>query len=167
LRFINRSMSGGEESGEESGSRFLRKKVIIPVVLAVIIGVAGYYEISLYEQGVVQTSVVTGKITQVQLPTSGPGAGAAKEIGNPGAIGVAAAGGGNYGLTYVTISVPSGSFTQTFSCSVLAYSVGQTVKVADQLLRSGQHVYSPDVACRGTVSAFQSLHITNTTSSSG
>jgi hypothetical protein len=164
--FNHYAMSGEGDRGEESGSRIIRKKVIIPVVLAVIIAVAGYYGISAYEQSVVQTSVVTGKITLVELPTSGPGAGAAAQMGNPGAIGVAAAGGGRYGFAYVTISVPSGSFIHALTCSSLPYAVGQSVRVADQLLRNGQHQYAPDIACRGTVSPFASLHLTTTTTTS-
>ncbi len=166
LMFSNYMMSAEQEGVVEPGSRILRKKVIIPVVLIIVVALGGYYGISTYEQAVVQTSVVTGSITQVQLPTSGPGAGAAGDMGNPGLQGVAAAGGGSYGFTYISISVPSGTFVQTLTCTALPYSVGQTVMVADQLLRNGQHVYTPDVACRGQVSPFMSLHLSTTTSSS-
>jgi len=122
----------------------MNRRVIASIVFAVVgVSVVGYYESSRYEGNVVQTSVVTGKITGVQ---------------STGAAG--------NGLSIVTVSVGSASFTQPMSCGTVPYYVGETVLVADQLLRSGQHQYSSDVACNGGVSPYQSLISAQTVSSS-
>lgn len=154
----------------------MNTKVIISlVVVALLVISVGYYEYSSYEQTAVQTTVVTGKITNIMSSAAGPGG-----LALPGAVappGAAPPGAApqapavktttsNAGVSIVTISVGSGNFSTLFQCSpVRGYSVGQTVKVADQLLRSGQHSYAPDVACPGTPSPFQSLHLAQTTAS--
>jgi hypothetical protein len=124
----------------------MNKKAILAVfVVVVIVGAVGYYEYTGYEQQVVQTTVVMGKITGIQSSGIPKGAN-----------------GATTGATYVTIAVGSDSFSQLISCVTFPFFVGQSVQVADQLLRSGQHQYYPDIACRGQVSAFKSLHISQT-----
>jgi hypothetical protein len=165
MKFSTLASSGeqGDFGEEEPSSRIGNKKVLIPVILVVIIaGAAGYYLYTNYEQAVVQTSVVTGKITAVQAQGNAIGPGNAMQGGNPGGLG---GGAKSSGLTYVTITVGSTSFIESLPCTTAPYATGQSVQVADQLLRSGQHVYSPDVACRGAISAFKSLHITTSRSS--
>jgi len=155
------------ESGRELRSTVMNKRVIASVVLAIVILSVGYYGFSGYEQGVVQTSVVTGMVTGVQSTGGTIGPGVAQQNGNLANIAAAqAGGGGEYGLSYLTISVGSESFTQTLRCGVSPYYGGETVQVADQLLRNGQHRYFPDTACSGAVSPFQSLHLSQTNSSS-
>jgi hypothetical protein len=137
----------------------MNKKVIASIVLViVVVSVLGLYEFSVYEQGVVQTSVVMGTVTSVQA--SGPQA----------AGGLFAAAGAkkaaSSGVSIITITVGSVSFTQVLGCGTLPAYNGETVQVADQLLRSGQHQYLPDIACKGSVSPFKSLHITSTSSTS-
>jgi hypothetical protein len=120
--------------------------VVVVVIIALSIG---YYEYSGYEQTVISTTVVTGKITGLQSSAIPKGAN-----------------GATTGATYVTIKVGNSTFNQLISCVTFPYFQGMTVTVADQLLRSGQHQYAPDIACKGQVSAFKSLHLSSTTTSS-
>jgi hypothetical protein len=131
----------------------LHKKAVVGLALVGVIAVAalGYVGYNYFEGAVVQTSVVTGNVTAVdssstQLAGSGP-------VPN---------------ISRVTVKVGSDSFDVVLSCSPAPYKVGQTVQVADQLLRGGQHQYSADVACRGGVSPFHTLYPaqTNTTATS-
>src|SRR5690242_16161001 len=117
---FNTLASSGEQgdygSQEETTSRMGNKKVLIPVVLVVIIAVAaGYYFYTNYEQAVVQTSVVSGKITAVQTQGNAIGPGNAMQGGNPGGLG--AGGAKSAGLTYVTITVGSSSFIESLPCN--------------------------------------------------
>jgi hypothetical protein len=121
-----------------------RRVLISVVVVALVVASVGYYEYSSYEQTVLQTSVVTGKISNIQgtpipLPTPGKSA--------------------TGGASLVTVSIGSISFVQIMPCSpVKGAFVGETVQVADQLLRSGQHQYAPDIACSGSASPFRSVY---------
>lgn len=161
------AMSGEtEETADESRSRFMGKRFIVSALAVLVLLVSAYYAVSAYGESVVQTTVDTGTIATIQLPTSAPGAApAAGNLGGPAPPPVPALGGSS-ALTYVVISVGSASITQTLPCSTVHYTVGQTVKVADQQLRDGQHRYFPDVACRGQLSPFQSVNISQTTNSS-
>jgi hypothetical protein len=163
MRFIQAMSPDDQEAKEASGSRFMRPKVIIPVVIIVFVLLAGFFEVSAYEQGVVQTTVVTGTITTVQAPAQSQAA-----LPAPGAAPAAAvpAVGGSNSLTYVGISVGSASITQALACSNVRYAAGQTIKVADEQLRDGAHRYLPDVACRGMMSPFQTAMSSQTTTSS-
>jgi hypothetical protein len=166
MKFSNAISGEQEENAEESRSRFMGKKFIISALVVIVLLVSAYYVVSAYGGSVVQTTVVTGTIATVQLPSSAPGAApAAGNLGGPAAPPVPAVGGGST-LTYVVISVGSTSITQALPCSNVHYTVGQTVKVADQQLRDGQHRYFPDVACRGQISPFQSVSVSQTTNSS-
>jgi hypothetical protein len=167
MKFSNHQMSGEQEdTAEESRSRFMGRKFIVSALVVIVLLVSAYYAVSAYEGSVVQTTVVTGTITTIQLPSSAPGAApAAGNLGGPAPLPVPAVGGSST-LTYVVISVGSASITQVLPCSSVHYTVGQTVKVADQQLRDGQHRYFPDVACRGQASPFQSVKVSQTTSSS-
>ena len=149
--------------GDESSSGFSRRrKIVVSIVIVVILVAAVGFVYPSYEQQVVSTTVVTGKISSVNASTpAGPVPGVA-----PGAVPALGAAPSTGAITYVTISVPSGSFTQILACGTSSYYAGQTVHVADQLLRSGQHQYVPDIACKGSVSAFKSLQITSTSTSS-
>ena len=167
MKFSSHSMSGEAEQTEAgSGSRFRGRKFIISVVAIIVLLASAYFVVSVYGGSVVQTSVVTGTITTIQLPSSAggaaPGAGA---LGGPAPAAVPAVGGSS-SLTYVVISVGSTSITQVLACSNTPYTVGQTVKVGDEQLRDGQQRYFPDVACRGQLSPFQSMKISETTNSS-
>lgn len=147
----------------------MNKGVIAAViVLLVVVSAVGYYEYSGYQQAVVQTSVVTGTITSIQAASAGtagavPGQAGGGALGQAGGAGVK---GPITGSEFVTISIGSVSFTQVLPCTTAPYRDGVTVRVADQLLRSGQHQYVADIACRGGVSPFASLHINQTSSSS-
>jgi len=166
MKFSNAVSGEHEEAAEESRSRFVGKKFIVSGLLVVVLLVSAYYVVSAYEASVVQTTVVAGTITTIQLPSSAPGAApAAGNLGGPAPLPVPAVGGSS-ALTYVVISVGSASITQVLPCSSVHYTVGQTVKVADQQLRDGQHRYFPDVACRGQSSPFQSVKVSQTTNSS-
>jgi hypothetical protein len=155
-----------EETPEESRSGFMGKKFIASALVVIVVLVSAYYVVSAYGGSVVQTTVVTGTITTIQLPSSTPGAApAAGNLGGPAPTPVPALGGSS-ALTYVVISVGSTSITQALPCSNVQYTVGQTVKVADQQLRDGQQRYFPDVACRGQPSPFQSVKVSETTNSS-
>ncbi|MDA4118612.1 MAG: hypothetical protein OK455_09740 [Thaumarchaeota archaeon] len=126
----------------------MKKSILASIVLVVVVvSIIGYYEYSTSEGGVVQTTVVSGKITSLQSSAIPAGANGATS-----------------GATYVTITVGSTSFSQLISCVTFPYFVGMTIQVADQTLRSGQHHYSPDIACKGSVSPFKSLHLSQTTS---
>ncbi len=128
----------------------MKMNVVVSVILVlVIISAVGYYEYSMYEQTVVQTTVVMGKITGIQSSAIPKGAN-----------------GATTGATYVTVSAGSASFSQLISCVTFPYYVGMSVQVADQLLRSGQHQYFADIACKGSVSPFKNLQLTQTSSSS-
>lgn len=165
MKFSEATSGEHEDAGEEPQSRLGRRKLIVSALVIVVILVSAYYALSAYGGSVVQTTVVTGTITTVQLPSSTPGAPAAGNLGGPAPTPVPAIGGSS-SLTYVVISVGSTSITQALACSSVRYTVGQTVKVADQLLRDGQHRYFPDVACRGQLSPFQSVSVSQTTNSS-
>ena len=166
MKFSKAASGEQEETGEESGSRFMGRKFIVSALLIIVLLVSAYYVVSAYEDSVVQTTVVTGTITTIQLPSSSPGAApAAGNLGGPAPLPVPAVGGSS-ALTYVVISVGSTSITQILPCSSVQYKAGQTVKVADQQLRDGQQRYFPDVACRGQVSPFQSVNVSQTTNSS-
>jgi hypothetical protein len=165
MKFSGHSMSGEDEAtAEESRSRFMGKKFIVSALVIVVLLVSAYYVVSVYGGSVVQTTVVTGTITTIQLPSSAPGA--APAAGNLGGAAPLPALGGSSTLTYVVISVGSTSITQALPCSNVQYRVGQTVRVADQQLRDGQQRYFPDVACRGQLSPFQSVKVSQTTNSS-
>ena len=152
--FRTPARSAGQKDDQIADVSFvtLHKKAVIGLVLVGVIAVAalGYFGYNYYEGAVVQTSVIPGKVTVVdssstQLAGSGP-------VPN---------------ISRVTVTVGSDSFDVVLSCSPAPYKVGQTVQVADQLLRGGQHQYSADVACRGDVSPFRSIYPaqnTNTTS---
>jgi hypothetical protein len=144
----------------------MKKKMIASIVVAaLVVGILAYYEYSSYEGVVVQTTVVSGKITGIEA--SGPGGGGVPSPAPGGAVAGAPAGGAKTtsagGVSFITISVPGDSFTQELGCGTLPYFSGQTVQVADQLLQNGQHQYVADIACKGDVSAFKSLHLTSTT----
>jgi hypothetical protein len=128
----------------------LKLVVVLAVIAVIVIGYAGYLGVSSYEGAVVSTSVTTGKVTNIQSSSSVISSG--NQVVPP--------------VTRVTITVGSTSFDAVLSCSSTSYRVGNTVKVADQLLRSGAHQYAPDVACKGDVSPFQALYPSSTTSSS-
>jgi hypothetical protein len=140
----------------------MKKSIIgLIVFVLVVVAVIGYYEVSSQKGTLVSTNVVTGKITAVLV--SGAPAG-------PGVPGVTlkTSTSSKAGVTLVTISTPSGSFTQILQCGTAPYYDGETVQVADQLFSSGQHQYSPDIACTGGVSPFKVLYphgYTSTTSS--
>jgi hypothetical protein len=167
MKFSNGSMSyEREETAEDSRSRFMGKKFIASALVVIVLLVSAYFVVSFYGGSVVQTTVVTGTITTIQLPSSAPGAApAAGNLGGPAPAAVPALGGSST-LTYVVISVGSTSITQALPCNNVQYTVGQTVKVADQQLRDGQHRYFPDVACRGQLSPFRSVNVSQTTNSS-
>ena len=153
------------ESGEASSSFFTKRKLaVLVVIVLVVVGTAGFYVIPSYEQQVVSTTVVSGKITGINA--SIPAVAAVPGVAQGGAIPALGPKPTTGAITYVTISVSSGSFTQILACATSPYYSGQTVRVADQTLRNGQHQYVPDVACKGEVSPFRSLQITTTTSSS-
>ncbi len=134
----------------EAPPRFSRKKVLATIAIVVAISAFAYYEYSAYEGAIVQTSVVTGKVTAVNNSSSAPA--------GPGLV---------PSMSSVTVTIGSSSVSQFLLCSPAPYRVGQSVQVADQLLRSGQHQYAPDVACRGAVSPFKSVMAKTTTTSSG
>ncbi len=166
MKFINAMSGEHEETAEEPRSRLMGKKFIVSALVVIVLLVSAYYAVSAYGESVVQTTVVTGTITTIQLPSSTPGAApAAGNLGGPAPLPVPALGGSST-LTYVVISVGSTSITQVLPCTSVHYAVGQTVKVADQQLRDGQHRYFPDVACRGQPSPFQSVNVSQTTNSS-
>jgi hypothetical protein len=166
MKFSNAMSGENEETAEESRSRFMGKKFIVSALVVIVLLVSAYYAVSAYEDSVVQTTVVTGKISTIQLPSSSPGAApAGGNLGGPAPLPVPAVGGSST-LTYVVISVGSTSITQVLPCSNVQYVVGQTVKVADQQLRDGQQRYFPDVACRGQPSPFQSVKVPQATNSS-
>jgi hypothetical protein len=166
MKFSSAMSGEPEETGEESRSRFMGKKFIVSALVVIVVLASAYYVVSANGGSVVQTTVVTGTITTIQLPSSGAGAApAAGGLGGPAPAAVPAVGGGST-LTYVVISVGPTSITQALPCSNIQYTVGQTVKVADQQLRDGQHRYFPDVACRGQLSPFRSVDVSQTTNSS-
>ena len=166
MRFSEATSGGHEETAEEPRSGLRGRKFILSAIVIVVVLVSAYYAVSAYGGSVVQTTVVTGTITTVQLPSSTPGAAPpAGNLGGPAPTPVPGLGGSS-SLTYVVISVGSTSITQALACSSVRYTVGQTVKVADQLLRDGQHRYFPDVACRGQLSPFQGVNVSQTTNSS-
>lgn len=151
FRTLARGAAQKDDQIADVGFVELHKKAVIGLVLVGVIAVAalGYVGFNYYEGAVVQTSVVSGKVTAVssssaQAPGSGP-------VPN---------------ISRVTVAVGSGSFDVVLSCSPAPYRVGQTVQVADQLTRGGQHQYSADVACRGDVSAFRSIYPSQATSTS-
>jgi hypothetical protein len=119
------------------------------VVVALVVVSIGYYEYTAYAQTPVQTTVVTGKITGIQSSGIPKGAN-----------------GATAGATYFTISLNSTSFSYLMPCVTFPYYSGMSIKVADQLLSSGAHQYLPDLACKGSVSPFKALHLTQTTTSS-
>jgi len=129
----------------------MKKKVVVSlVVVAIVVVSIGYYEISAFGQTPVQTKVLTGKITSIQSSGIPKGAN-----------------GATTGATYLTITLNSTtSFSYLIPCVTFPYYTGVSVQVADQLLANGQHQYVPDVACKGSVSPFKSLHLTQTTTSS-
>ena len=167
----------------------MKKKVIGSLVVVIlVVSVVGYYEYTGYESVVVSTSVVTGKITNDQASGAGMPGGAGGIGGIVGGIGGGAPKPATTtttrpststtsrsttstasGLSFITITVGTDSFTQILSCGTNAYYAGMSVQVADQLLRSGGHQYAADVACKGQVSAFKVLYphgYTATTSTS-
>jgi hypothetical protein len=150
---VGRGRTDARGSNQELRRMVMKGRIVASVVVvALVVASVGYYEYSSYEGTVLSTTVVTGKITNMQgtpIPTPSPGTTTQS------------------GATLVTISVGSDSFTQIVPCSpVRGYTFGQTLKVADQILRSGEHQYVPDIACRGSQSPFASLHLSTTTSSS-
>jgi len=139
----------------------------------VAVSVVGSYEYSTYEGAVVKTTVVSGKITNYQVTNSAGGgaviggglAGAAG--GQPGAVKVGANGvktTSTAGSALITIQVGSTSFSIIIGCISSPYYAGMTIQVADELLRSGSHQYVPNIACKGSVLPFTSMHINNSTS---
>ena len=137
----------------------MNKRVAAVIVVAIVlVSLVGYYEYSTYERAVVQTSIVNGDIKGIET-TSGGGGGLA--IGGGGAKGASTS-----GISLVTVSVGSTSFTQVLACISPTLSSGGKVQVADQLLRDGQHKYIANIACPGSAHPFDSLHITQTSSSS-
>lgn len=165
--FRGRGANRGLEETESSVVTMKKRIIASIVVAALVVGVLAYYEYSSYEGAVLQTTVVSGKITGIEA--SGPGGGGVPAPAPGGAVAGAPAGGAKTtsagGVSFVTISVPGDSFTQELGCGTLPYFSGQTVQVADQLLRSGQHQYAPDIACKGDTSQFKSLHLTSTSTS--
>jgi hypothetical protein len=130
----------------------MKKRVIASVVVvALVVASIGYYEYSSYESAVLQTSVVMGNIKNIvgtAIPTPTPGVTTTS------------------GSALVTISIGSVSFDQIVPCSpVKGYNIGDKIQVADQLLRSGQHQYSPDIACKGSMSPFRTIYPHGFTSS--
>jgi len=125
----------------------MRKRVIASVVVVALVAVSvGYYEFTAYESGVVSTTVVTGKIAGFQSSSIPAGSNGATS-----------------GATFVTVRIGSNTtFAQLIQCVTFPYFAGMPVQVADQLLQSGQHQYVADIACRGQVSAFKSLHLGST-----
>jgi len=129
----------------------MKKKVAVSlVVVAIVVGSIGYYEISAFGQTPVQTSVLTGKITGIQSSGIPKGAN-----------------GATTGATYFTIALNSTtSFSYLMPCVTFPYYSGMSIPVADQLLSNGQHQYLPDLACKGSVSPYKALHLTQTSTSS-
>jgi len=129
----------------------MKKRVIVSlVVVSLVVGSIGFYEYSAFAQTPVQTTVVTGKITGIQSSGIPKGAN-----------------GATTGASYFTISPDnSTSFSYLLPCVTFPYYSGMSVKVADQLLSSGAHQYLPDIACKGSVSVFKALHLTQTSTSS-
>lgn len=131
----------------------MRKRAVAAiVVVALVVASIGFYEYSAYESTALDTTVVTGKITNIQgtpVPTPQPGVTATS------------------GASLVTIKVGSDSFQQIVPCSpIRGYNVGDSIQVADQLLRSGAHQFAPDIACRGGVSPFRAIYPHGYTSTS-
>jgi hypothetical protein len=135
-----------------------KRVAAVLVVVIVLVSLAGYYEYSSYERAVVQTSIVNGDIKGIET-SSGGGGGLA--IGGGGAKGATTS-----GISLVTVSVGSTSFTQVLACISPTLTSGEKVQVADQLLRNGQHEYIANIACPGNTYPFKSMHITQTSSSS-
>src|ERR1700733_15948873 len=103
----------------------MNKRVVAVIVVAIVlVSLVGYYEYSSYERGVVQTSIVTGDIKGIQISSAGGGF----AIGGGGGKGASTS-----GISLVTISVGSASFTQVLACISPTLSSGQKVQVADQL----------------------------------
>ena len=130
----------------EEGFITAHKKALI-ILAVVVVASVGYVSFNAVEGGVVQTSTVMGKVSAVtSSSTQAAGSGPVPNISR------------------VTVTVGSDTFDQVLACSPAPYRVGQTVLVADQLLGSGQHQYSPDVACRGDVSPYRMIYPAQTTS---
>jgi hypothetical protein len=162
LASARRSTENGADISQESETdvpKRNRKILIAAVVILVLVGsTIGYYEYSGYEHGVLSTSVYLGTISNI-VSTSAPSS--SNPLGN---IGGSSA---NSGASLVTIKFGSTSFTQIVPCSTqvkgaFPYAVGQTLKVAEQQLRDGGVAYAPDMACKGSVSPYAALHITQT-----
>ena len=155
-----RSRAIGDESSQESPSENPKRSrwVLVSVVVVALLAVSiAYYEYSAYGHTVISTTIVSGTITKI-VTTSPP-----STNNYLAGIGGSAA---SAGASLVTISVGKVSFTQVVPCSpVSGYTVGQTLQVADQLLRSGAHSYAPDVGCKGSLSPFEALHLTQTATS--
>ena len=70
MKFSNAMSGEHEETEEESRSRFMGKKFIVSALVVIVLLVSAYYVVSSFEDSVVQTTVVTGTITTIQLPSS-------------------------------------------------------------------------------------------------
>ena len=92
MKFSNAMSGEPEETAEESRSRFMGKKFIVSALVVIVLLVSAYYVVSAYGGSVVQTTVVTGTITTIQLPVVHPGCGACC-----GRLGRSRAGGGASG----------------------------------------------------------------------
>lgn len=124
-----------------------RKLIAVVVVVAILAISVGYYGYSSYEDAVIQTTIMRGTITGFQ--SSGVPNGA-----NPNTA----------GATYVSIKTQGNvTFSQLIGCSTTPFHVGTSVRLADQLLRSGQHNYIADIACKNQISEFSSLHLDRST----
>ena len=129
----------------------LHKAAIIGLaVLGVLVAAAVVYsELPNFSGGVASTTQTTGKVTAVQNQASVVASN--NQVVPP--------------VTRITLTVGSASFDTVLSCSSASYKVGQTVKVADQLMHDGSHTYVADLACVGQTSPYNVLFPPSTTTS--
>lgn len=141
-----------------------RRLIGLVVLVVIVVGIGGYYEITQYNSGVVSTTVVNGQITGIVLSNANAGAGGV--LAN--ALGQAAGGGvvkaqSTSGASLITISVGSVSFEQIIACNKSTYYNGETVQVADELLKGGGHTYIANIACTGGVLPFHTMNLSTAT----
>jgi len=122
----------------------------LAIVGIIVVGYVGYTAFNDFNAGIASTTQTTGKVTAVAASSSVVSS--SNQVVPP--------------VTRVTLLVGTTSFDTVLSCSNAPYKVGQTVKVADQLLHNGQHQYVPDLACAGGVSPYKALFPATTSSTS-
>ncbi len=156
MRWVNRrpARSAGKVDDQIADVSFfeLHKAAIIGLVILAVIVVAavGYSVLPDFSGGVASTTQTTGKVTAVQASSAIVSSG--NQVVPP--------------ATRVTLLVGTTSFDTVLSCSNAPYKVGQTVKVADQLMHDGSHNYVPDLACAGQTSPYRALFPASSTTSS-